>query len=557
MNGLDNIVIDNKSSTLGAIEPCESPSYGHFISVINKMMGDDSDEKLQAELMDPEPAYTEDAKRRNEIRQKLETCFDGVTVHGLPYLDIPPDTPIDYPVLDNRFRDGLSKIANSIVERLQNPRVVTVAGEARELNATNAESIISTVITEANSGKIDLGGFDTFWELTKNDLTIFLRGKSDDLKSISPNCNQLPDDSGYECTECVCGYRNGMVQSALAQVDSSLEMAKIQALSMFGVDLDSYIPDFLQDVVDPWNIENTCSGVSTSVPGSAEICDIRTMTLGTDSLIDCSMTFICGQNPLNGIDVSITTEQIWVELGTSVTTGALTPGANGADGESDGQSGSNGETGKNAPNLSITANQLMETSDKSLQYISNGGDGGNGGNGHEGRNNMDQVPPSPSVDDVVNQGTQYDSSSQSTGKHCENIFGHHECDTFNYYWYYQLSKATDATCGGTGGNGGNGGDGGIPGVLSISGDSGLSPLNTRTGGRGGHGGNQGNGGYGEHYNMMFKAYKLNQQSHSCHTMHSCDVHDNYSNHDYGNSDSSTSRPGAAGAPGVDGKTWTG
>ena len=77
-------------------------------------MGDDSDEQLQAELMDPEPEYTEDAKRRNEIRHKLETCFDGVTVHGLPYLDIPPDTPIDYPILDNRFRDGLAKIANII-----------------------------------------------------------------------------------------------------------------------------------------------------------------------------------------------------------------------------------------------------------------------------------------------------------------------------------------------------------------------------------------------------------------------------------------------------------
>ena len=368
------------------------------------MMGDDSDEKLQAELMDPEPEYTEDAKRRNEIRHKLETCFDGVTVHGLPYLDVPPDTPIDYPILDNRFRDGLSKIANSIVERLQKPRIVTVAGEARELNATNAESIISTVITEANSGKIDLGGFDTFWEFTKNDLEIFLRGKSDDLSPISPNCNKLTEGSGYECTGCVCSYRKSVVEAALAQVESSLDMAKVQAMSMFGVDLDKYIPEFLEDVVEPWNAENLCSAVSTNVPGSDSIFDISTISLGESSTINCDMGFFCNQNSIATNDVTITANQIWIEIGTSITTVDLGPGGNGADGSTDGESGSTGETGKNAPNLSITAGLLMETSDKNLQFISNGGDGGNGGNGHEGRNNMDQVPPSPSVDDVVNKG---------------------------------------------------------------------------------------------------------------------------------------------------------
>ena len=57
-------------------------------------------------------------------------------------------TEICYPVLDqnSRFKDGLGKIAKSIVERLSAPRIVTVAGESRELNATNAESIIATII---------------------------------------------------------------------------------------------------------------------------------------------------------------------------------------------------------------------------------------------------------------------------------------------------------------------------------------------------------------------------------------------------------------------------
>ena len=139
-------------------EFCDSPPYGHFVVVINKMMGNDPDEKLQEELMNPEPDFTEDSRTRNKIRRQLEQCFDGVTVHGLPVLTVPKGTEICYPVLDqnSRFKDGLGKIAKSIVERLSAPRIVTVAGESRELNATNAESIIATIISEANKGKIDL-----------------------------------------------------------------------------------------------------------------------------------------------------------------------------------------------------------------------------------------------------------------------------------------------------------------------------------------------------------------------------------------------------------------
>ena len=58
--------------------------------VVNKMMGNDPDEKLQEELMNPEPEFTEDARTRNKIRRQLEECFeDGVTVHGLPILTVP------------------------------------------------------------------------------------------------------------------------------------------------------------------------------------------------------------------------------------------------------------------------------------------------------------------------------------------------------------------------------------------------------------------------------------------------------------------------------------
>ena len=91
LNGLDNIIMPDKLGTsTGGNQFCESPPYGHFVVVVNKMMGSDPDEKLQEELMNPEPEFTEDARTRNKIRRQLEECFeDGVTVHGLPILTVP------------------------------------------------------------------------------------------------------------------------------------------------------------------------------------------------------------------------------------------------------------------------------------------------------------------------------------------------------------------------------------------------------------------------------------------------------------------------------------
>ena len=40
LNGLDNIVMDNEVGE----KMCETPNYGHFVVVINKMMGDATDE---------------------------------------------------------------------------------------------------------------------------------------------------------------------------------------------------------------------------------------------------------------------------------------------------------------------------------------------------------------------------------------------------------------------------------------------------------------------------------------------------------------------------------
>ena len=144
MNGLDNIIMEE--DTLQRKKFCSSPKYGHFVVVINKLMGNATDEKLYDELMRTEPGSQE----RNEIREKMKQCFDGISVHGLPRVSIPDGEELDYPLLDERFRTGLASMANTILEKSPTPWNVSVGGLELELNSTSAEVIISTVIEEAN-----------------------------------------------------------------------------------------------------------------------------------------------------------------------------------------------------------------------------------------------------------------------------------------------------------------------------------------------------------------------------------------------------------------------
>ena len=56
LNGLDNIIlVQNENQDNSDIKYCSEKLYGHLIIVINKMLGNDSDIKLQRELMENEP----------------------------------------------------------------------------------------------------------------------------------------------------------------------------------------------------------------------------------------------------------------------------------------------------------------------------------------------------------------------------------------------------------------------------------------------------------------------------------------------------------------------
>ena len=67
---------------------------------------------------------------------------------------------------------------------------MTVAGNSMELNATNVEVIIGTVIEEANNGKIDLNGFSSFWTFIKQEINATLGAIENELKPVAQACTK-------------------------------------------------------------------------------------------------------------------------------------------------------------------------------------------------------------------------------------------------------------------------------------------------------------------------------------------------------------------------------
>ena len=104
----------------------------------------------------------------------MRKCFAGLTVHGLPKMNSAPT----YANLDERFKQGLSKIVDTILDSTTTPRTVSVGPMSLEMNATNAEKIMYTVIAQANKGKIDLTGLDSFWTFKQEEVSSMFKTDS-------------------------------------------------------------------------------------------------------------------------------------------------------------------------------------------------------------------------------------------------------------------------------------------------------------------------------------------------------------------------------------------
>ena len=481
------------------------------------MMGTATDQQLQTELMAPEPDYIDGALERNKIRQQLLECFDGVSVHGLPTLtNIPPGESIDYPYLDGRFKDGLGHIANSVLERVGTPRTVTVTGVSRELNASNAEVIIATVIEEANKGQIDLTGFESFWTYTKQDIIVKLGRAAQGFDKVSDNCEQQSPELGYTCSPCVCSYRKSSVEATLVTIDSQLDLAKTQAETLFGINIDQQIGEFYDDTILPWEAEQTCSNSVWRQRKTAETtCDISEMESsmvqpGQEVEVACELLFICGSIVMDAKQVHLTATSIFVSSDATIKTSDLPKASDGENGAVAGADGGDGGDGAAAGSIIITANEKLAGSANTLIFQSKGGAGGDGGNGSPGADITSNVPAGPSTaEEVCAQGVQYD-YSHTQEKHC----GHH-CTTDDEYWYFRVTLNYDA-CGGDGGRGGKGGAGGAAGQLTILGSSGVTATNNLLESAGGLGGTGGAGASGTDVDREYLGWHRHWESPGCH-----------------------------------------
>ena len=542
LSGLNNIVMENSKKKM-----CETPNYGHFVVVINKMMGNASDEELLKELMTKEPDWIDGYQERNEIRDKITDCFGGISVHGLPVLSIESGQEIDYPILDDRFKAGLAAMANLIIEKSLVPKVVKVGGLDLELNSTTAEIIISTVIDEANQGKIDLTGFQSFWKIVTFQVRNEMAQSKEKMDISLPLCS-ASESTSLSCSSCVCSFRNDVIQQTLEVIDMIFSVGKQQASNMFGEDVTDQVNDIYESEINPWISENSCSDQQNRIhaSNSANYCDFSEMTdnfinPASDISLNCTYAFLCNSLTFDSPNITIISENIYFAENTFIHVLPPPKSPDGADCTVSGNNGEDGLTGKKGSDFYIVAQNLIDGSKESFIATLQGGDGGDGGNGAvglygddgpagaDGKNgvkgdtgvigesitfignetdpkNADQVYAKPSkevIDEYYHERT-----------HCGICFCTEEnwWKRFRFENYTQIfglrggmgGNGTDGTdgedgadggAGGQGGRGGNGGNGGEPGSLYIFGVD-IYPITNKIGGKGGKKGRGGFGGPG-------------------------------------------------------------
>ena len=257
-----------------------------------------------------------------------------------------------------------------------------------ELNATNVEVIIGTVIEEANNGKIDLNGFSSFWTFIKQEINATLGAIENELKPVAQACTE--NEKGLTCSKCVCEYRNNIIDKVIVQVEDKLEMAKTEAMNLYQTDLAPFIADFLHKVVMPWQETFSCVGQQEKVGQilfnfkslEEEVCDLSAMNLenpGQPISLTCDILFMCDTMVVDSTDFKIASDKVYIGETATVQNVAPAKGKNGNNGINPGDNGSNGEHGTPGFSMTLTVNQMLRESGKKLNFISQGGSGGDGG----------------------------------------------------------------------------------------------------------------------------------------------------------------------------------
>ena len=511
LKGLDRISMGEESVS-------ETPKYGEFIIVLNKMQnGAQSDEELLADLM----GYGGNDQQQATIA-KLESQFEKIAVIGLPWVHVEEDEEFGYTVLPRRFREGLHKLANHLLKNSETPRLVDIGIDQYEMNSTEAIAIVSMLTDAANSGNIDLTDpCNVMATLYEERLNKAIKAVDTSILNIASAC--LDSGSEIKCSKCVCAYRNRLVddteETLVAMIESGVTMA---GMICADIAVANRI-DKLKKVVEKWALKNKCQGTMT-IGESTELCDITEMRFGANK-ITCDYLFLCEHTEIQNTEVDLfITGGLFIDGSTKITITGPPKAKDGSNGEDVGSTGLQGEHGASGKNLSITLNgELLAGSETELEVhlwggdAGDGGTGGTGANGHDGADGADGAKgkngrdgskgengfvmnaefPHPQCSEVHNSG--HDVSNgyvpckgdcPSNTKNC----GLGPCYGYTSDKMYTLDKFMQSGCPPNGGDGGNGEDG-VNGENGLDGHTGGNGTDGANGGDGGKGGDGGEAGY--------------------------------------------------------------
>ena len=411
---------------------------------------------------------------------------------------------------------------------------------------------MATVIEEANKGKLDLSGFDSFWTYITEQVNIELDKTRNSLETSKANC--VNGTQGLECSPCVCAFRNKAVQTTEANANRIIKSAEEEASLVFQIDATKNANELIENVLNPWKASLTCQADSHTVfnQSATGICDFQTIDTSA-STFNCQSTFFCKSIDIpHSYLVVINAGDIYIHDSSSINLVPPPKSPNGSNGATYGDSGTDGYDGATGTHFTINAQRFIGLSVTSLTVFARGGDAGDGGNGYVGAagapgaagkdgvkgNDGAAGPAGADVTTVPSQNDPRDANAViSLGKqvsYSKNNCHHHcscqvVCCTYDYGYQYERSDSStgnpggrggdgtngtpgedgkDGANGGSGGNGGDGGRGGDSGSVVTSlkdlslhieaiggqgGKKGLGALGGQ-GGAGGHGGKGGDGG---------------------------------------------------------------
>ena len=551
MQGLDRITMGDQTS--------DGQDYGEFVIVLNMMQETDqgvSDDEICSELMNWGSSDEDDA-----IREEMEMRFKEIVCIGLPTI-APDDFPLEYPTLAKypRFREGLHKLGNRMLQESETPLDVRVGNSVYEMNSTEAETIIGMMIDAANQGNIDLSDIcNVLFSISKEKVIQELGKITTEMQYASEG---MCDNATQVCTNCVCNYRNEAVRSVETKVTNDITFAMEEAETLCAdPKVRESIGEIIEDILNPWKYQNLCNGILKKKLDPKQVCDISELQNQFDDfheddlLIECDVLHICDTTTIHNFALSLVTNQIFISNG-AVVEQRPKKAANGDDAQDIDTTGGDGLPGETGRGITLlVSGSLLTGSQQKLAVVLHGGEGGDGGQGGPGNpavpgsggvagapggngangskgedgfiyKSVDTSGDAKSCTDVIHGKDNSHGGNNDWGRddHCCHVGN---CVTHKrwilYTWHYYAESecdearingkpgtaggpGTDGEDGGAGGNatpatrgadGGRGGDGGESGPLEVVAPGvSLEVEIQKIGGVGGEGGLPGRGGDG-------------------------------------------------------------